>query len=364
MKKPVEKTVYQQETQTTYRPELRSETTYAESDIVIADPNAPVAGTHLEWLKRGYYYDATRAAYVYRRPGLHWVNSPTAAVTTQKVLVPQSTLKTVLVPQESTSLKPVTISTVEDVVETRRVPYTVETTQKVLETVDVPVVVKKPVVKQRTERVPVNSTRYETQEVVRRTPFTETTWQCVEENEPYQVQVQKYVMQTKMVSVPKTVYREIPYQAMETVSKVVMEKIYVDANGCPLPVISAPQVSSSTTPSSEMKELASSSTTTQQSVAKPTLANEPTSYGSFNRTRDGLVLKESRVIDADQATPLADKTETSAKEEKSTSNDASAETPKSILTLERKELKPIGERPQPKEADIPPSIERPKTNLD
>jgi hypothetical protein len=363
VKKPVEKTVYQQETQTTYRPELRSETTYAESDVVISDPNAP-AGTRLEWLRRGYYYDATRGAYVYRRPGLHWVNSPTAAVTTQKVLVPQSTLKTVLVPQESTSLKPVTISSVEDVIETRRVPYTVETTQKVVETIDVPVVVKKPVVKHRTERVPVNSTRYEAQEVVRRTPFTETTWQCLEENEPYQVQVQKYVTQTKMVSVPKTVYREIPYQTMETVSKVVMEKIPVDANGCPLPVISSPSLQSFAMPLNEAKDLASSSTISQQSVAKPTLANEPKSFGSFNRTRDGHVLKERRVIDADQETPSADKTETSAKQEKDPSKGASGEPLKSVLTLERKELKPIGERPQPKEADIPPSIEQPKSNLE
>ncbi len=362
VKKPVEKTVYQQETQTTYRPELRSETSYAEADVVITDPSASVGGTHLEWLKRGYYYDADKSAYVYRRPGLHWVNSPTQPVTTQKILVPQSTMKTVLVPQESTSLRPVTISAVEDVIETRRVPYTVETTQSVVETVDVPVAVRKPVIKYRTERVPVNSTRYETQEVVRRTPFTETTWQCVEENEPYQVQVQKYATQTKMVSIPKTVYREVPYETIETVSKFVMEKIPVDANGCPLPVVNTPETSSST-PTSPVRELASSSTTTQQSVAKPTLANEPNSYGSFNRTRDGQTLRQRRVIDA-EAKPTAKETETMATEEKPSSADLSAEPLKSVLTLERKELKPIGARPIPKEADIPPAIERPKTNLD
>ncbi len=322
VKKPVSSVRYEPQQMTTYRPEIQQEVTYTAAQLAAMSP----ATTHLEWMRRGYYFDPSRNAYIYRRPGFHWVTQP-PAVTTQQVLIPQTTAKTVLVPETQTTYKPVVVETMQETIETRRVPYEVTTTKTVMENVEVPVVVRRPVVQRRQEQVPETKTRYETQEVVRRTPIQETTYECVEVDEPYQVQVQKYVKQKRVVQVPKTVIREVPVTTTESVRKVVTERI---------PIKSA----------SESSTESSIPHSANRSVIDGTTENSA-SLGEFKPAGEMKVLKGTRLLDP-----------TEEKNEAATST--TTERPNSVLTLETKELRPISERPKPVEADIPPAIEPPK----
>lgn len=339
VQRPIESMRYEPQQVTTYRPQTQFETSYTQSEMMAIFPGS----TQVEWLRRGYYFDSTRNAYLYRRPGFHWVNQP-STIASQPVLVPQTTAKTVLVPETQTSYKPVMVTETRETMETRRVPYTVETTQRVLQDVEVPVVVRKPVVQRRVEQRPETTVKYQTEEVINRTPFQETTWETVEVNEPYQVQVQKNITRTRMVQIPRTVYKEVPYAVTEKVRRVVTEKIPVDEQG--RPILSTPTD-------------AALSGNSQQSTQRPVLEGEGTeSFGTFRPAEESRVLKSSQIVDP-PIEPASGESQPTSQAPENGSGTVNG-SPQSVLTLESKPLRPIGERPRPVEADMPPQIDPPK----
>jgi hypothetical protein len=176
--------------------------------------------------------DPNTNAQVYRRPGLHWVQ-PNATLSTQ--MVPEQQLTTVMVPQTTQQLKPVTVTSMQDVTETRRVPITRETTQTVVETQRVPVVVRKPVTEYVRRSVPVETKVYKPVEEIVKVPYQEKTYKVVDVVEPETRQVLKRIPVTRIVEVPKTVIRTEEYQAMESVPRIETRKIPTDEFGRLLP---------------------------------------------------------------------------------------------------------------------------------
>ncbi len=234
VRKPVTQTMMQTENVTTYRPVTVTETAFVpgtelESQLVL-DPSSR---NRLRWLPRGCYVDPSTGAVVYRKPGLHWVNDPQLQLQTtlRPVLQPQQIERTTYVPETVQVQNPVQVTNYVDELETRNYPVQVQRTSEEIQVFKVPYKVHRPVTKVRTERIPYEEVTYRTEEVVRRVPVTETTYERVEQVEPYEVQVCRWVAETKEVRVPKVVSRLQNYEISQTVPRTVLMKLPVDAAG-------------------------------------------------------------------------------------------------------------------------------------
>lgn len=233
VRKPVSQTLLQTENVTAYRPQTVAQTVYTPTNVVVPQVvRQPVFNNRLQWLQGGYYYDPLTGVPTWQRTGFHWVpNPPVVQSVVQPALVPTQQLETAYVPEVIQTQKPVTVTSWQDAIETRRVPFEVQRTERVIENRQVPVEVRKPVVRTKVEKVPVETVRYEKQTVVRRVPFVETTYEKVEQVEPYEVQVQKWVNETSSIQVPKQVWKRVESQSVQMVPRTVMHNVPVDAFG-------------------------------------------------------------------------------------------------------------------------------------
>lgn len=234
--RPVERTVLQPEDVTTYRPVTQAQTVYSPALVPVQQP-ATVSGggsPYLQWQNRGWIADPATGQQVWQRGGLHWVQKNPVVCPGQTsympALVPQQQTSTAYVPEVTRQYKPVTVTETTRQYETRRVPYTVQATEEAVEVRDVPVTVRKPETVTRVEKVPVNRIRYEQQTVTQQIPVRETFYEEVREQEPYEVQVLKDVVETSTEQVPHTVHRWVNRESTETVVREVYIAVPLDAN--------------------------------------------------------------------------------------------------------------------------------------
>lgn len=216
--------------QTVFRPQTVNQT-------VLSPMQVPVVTTsphRLQWLPPGNTVDPMTGQSVFRRRGLHWVQTPT--ISTQTALMPTTVQTNTLVPETIQTRRPVEISRFEDRIETRRVPVEVQRMVTETSTRQVPVTVKRPVVRRSVERVPVTETRFVDVEEVRRVPVEETVFEDVVEIEPFEETVSRWVPVTREVEVPRTVRRRVEYEEEREVEKRIWVRIPVDRNGNALSV--------------------------------------------------------------------------------------------------------------------------------
>ena len=235
VRKPVRKTEMKSRIVTTLRPVQTVDTQYVPGTLLTNQvaPGAAYDRTRLDWLRRGYYWDAAEGRYVWRRAGLHWTNSAVNPVQTAQtpVLIAQPQASTAYVPETTREETPVEILDYEEHIEVRKVPVEVQRTQETIEYRDVPVEVKKPITRTKTRRIPYEETRYEKVVKVRQVPVETMTYEKVEQIEPYERTTAKWVAKTREVNVPRLVTRSVPYQTTVRVPCTVMMKVPVDQFG-------------------------------------------------------------------------------------------------------------------------------------
>ena len=249
VRKPVRKTEMRTEDVTTYRPVQTLETQYVPS-ASISNQLVEAPGSNrsrLDWLNRGYYWDAQQGQYVFRRGGLHWTNPGTVLMNQPTVtygLTPQQRSRTTYVPETTRRQKPVEVIEYDEHIEVRRVPVEVQRTERRIETRKVPVEVQRPITRTKTERVPYSETRMERVTKVRRVPIEKTELRRVEKVEPYDKLTARWVEKTREVRVPKTVRRRVPYTETVMVPRTVWMKVPVDVFGNvignPIPIETRP----------------------------------------------------------------------------------------------------------------------------
>lgn len=249
VRKPVTENLIEVNRVTTYKPVLKPETTLVpmqtQMDMMLAVPDNNQR-PRLRRLEAGYYTDPATGLAVYRNRGLHWVQPTVAlpAASTVPTLVPQQTNRVEYVPETVETRKPVEVTRYVDSVVTQKVPVEVQRMVEQVETRKVPVTVRKPTTRVVVEKVPYTKTTYQEEVVVKKVPFVETTYQKVETVEPYEVEVLKWIPETREVETPRTVRRRVEYQMMQDVPRTVMMKVPVDVCGNPLgnpvPVYNSP----------------------------------------------------------------------------------------------------------------------------
>lgn len=229
VRKPVRKTEMKSRIVTTFRPVQTVETDYVPGALLTNQVGSEFDRARLNWLNRGYYWDANEGRYIFRRRGLHWTRSPQTTQT--PVLIAQPREATAYVPETKREETPVEILDYEELIEVRKVPVEVKGTQETIEYRDVPVQVEKPIKRTKTRRIPYEETRYEKTVKVRQVPVESMTYEKVERIEPYEKTSAKWVAKTREVKVPRQVTRSVPYQTTERVAKTVMMKVPVDQFG-------------------------------------------------------------------------------------------------------------------------------------
>ena len=241
VRKPVSTTMMQTENVTTLRPVEISETQLVAGATVSDDLVLTTGRNRLRWLQPGYYVDPASGWTDYKRRGLHWVPDQALALQTtiEPALLQQQVTRTAYAPETVEVRKPVQVTRYIDQVETRKVPVQVQTTSRKIQTVRTPVTVKKPVTKIKTERIPIREVKYREEVYERRVPTTETTYQRVEKIEPYDVEICKWVAETKEVQVPTTVTRRVDYSIEQLVPETTWMRVPVDAFGN---VVAAPEI--------------------------------------------------------------------------------------------------------------------------
>ena len=235
VRKPVTENLIEVQRVTTYKPVLKPQTQMVEVPSAMNSTFAVPDNSQRSRLMRldgGYYTDATTGATVYRARGLHWVQ-PTVAVPAT-TLVPQQTNQVEFIPETVETRKPVEVTRYVDTVVTRKVPVDVERIVEQVETRKVPVTVCKPITNVRIEKIPYTKTTYKEEVVLKKVPYVETTYQKVETVEPYEIEVLKWLPETKEVGVPRTVRRRVDYEIMQDVPRTVLMKLPVDACGNPI----------------------------------------------------------------------------------------------------------------------------------
>jgi hypothetical protein len=252
VRKPVTTTMMQTENVTTLKPVTVAETQYVAGMSLQNDLVLQTGRNRLRWLSPGYYVDPLTGWTDFRRRGLHWVPDQTLALqpTVAPTLTPQTVLRTSYEPETVQVQKPVQVTQYVEQVETRKVPVEVTKTSSEIQIVRTPVTVQKPVTRIRTEKVPVQTLNYKEEILVRKVPVTETTYQRVEQVEPYDVEVCRWVAETKQVAVPRTVTRRVDYSIDRLVPETTWLQVPVNHWG---QVVSKPIV-----PSSSLSLLAAS----------------------------------------------------------------------------------------------------------
>ena len=233
VRKPVTTTVMQSENVTTYKPTTVSETQYVAGANVSNQLFLEGGRNRLRWLKPGVYVDPLTGYAGYRGRGLHWSRDQNLVLrpTIEPTLIPQQVLRTTYTPETVTVQKPVQVTQYVDQIEKRQVPVQVNTTSKKIHVVQIPVTVQKPVTKVRTEKIPVQEVKYREEIYTRKVPVTETKFQKVEQVEPYDVEVCKWVTETSEIQVPKTVCRRVNYSVDQVYPVTNWIRVPVDAYG-------------------------------------------------------------------------------------------------------------------------------------
>ena len=233
VRKPVTKTLIQTENVTTLKPVTVRETQYMAGATVRNDLVLETGRNRLQWLRPGTYVDPLSGYAGYKRRGLHWVRNQQLALrpSLEPALIPYQVDRTTYQPETVRVQKPIQVTEYVDQYETRKVPVQVSKTSREILTTKTPVTVKKPVTTIRTERVPYKEVKYRQEILVRRVPVTETTYQRVEQVEPYEVEVCKWVAETKEIKVPRTITRRVNYSINQLVPENVVMRVPVDAWG-------------------------------------------------------------------------------------------------------------------------------------
>lgn len=236
VRKPVTEQLIEVQRTTSYRPVLKNTTSYVPQNSVVMGMAAapdPDQRARIRRLDAGYYTDPATGATIYRRRGLHWVQPMALApvASTVPVMVPQVTGEWSYVPETTVTRKPVEVTRFVEQTETRRVPVEIQHTVESVETRKVPVTVQIPKTTILVEEVPYTETTYKDEVVVKKVPYSETTYQKVETVEPYTVQVQRWVPETKEIEVPRTVQKRVQYEVMQDVPRTVLFRIPLDDCG-------------------------------------------------------------------------------------------------------------------------------------
>lgn len=239
VRKPVTSTVMQTENVTTLKPVTVNETQLVPGLSVGNELALETGRNRLRWLRPGTYVDPNTGLAQYRRRGLHWVPDQQLAIrpTVEPTLVQQNVARTTYVPETIQTQKPVQVTRYVDQYETRKVPVQVSRTDRSIEVTRTPVTVQKPVTRIRTEKVPVEEVKYREEILTRRVPVTETKYQRVEQVEPYEVEVCKWVAETKQINVPQTVTRRVDYTMDQVVPIQTLKRVPIDAWGNPIPAL-------------------------------------------------------------------------------------------------------------------------------
>ena len=233
VKKPVTKTYLQKENVTQFKPVAIRETEYIPSATVSNDVVLESGRNRLRWLRPGIYVDPTTGYSRYKNAGLHWVPDQQLAVRTSvsPAWLEQQVDRTAYSPETVQIERPVQMTEYVDQIETRKVPVRVSKTSREIMVTKTPVTVRKPVTSTRTRKVPVREIKYHEEILVRRVPVTETTYQRVEQVEPYEVEVCKWVAETKEVRVPRVVRRRVEYSMNQLIPKNEWMRVAVDEYG-------------------------------------------------------------------------------------------------------------------------------------
>ena len=233
VRKPVTTTVMQSEDYLTYKPTTVTETQLVAGATIHNDLQLQSGRNRLRFLRPGYYVDPASGLTAYRNRGLHWVRDQNLVLqpTIEPTLTPQQVSRTTYSPEKVTVQKPVQVTRYVDEIENRMVPVKVSTTSKKIHVLKIPVTVKKPVTRIRTEKVPVEEVRYREEVYTRKVPVTSTKYQRVEQVEPYEVEVCKWVPKTSEVQVPRTVARRANYSVDQIYPVTQWIRVPVDAFG-------------------------------------------------------------------------------------------------------------------------------------
>ncbi len=239
VKKPVTKKLIEVTKTTTYKPVVDSETRMVPTQVPVIQLGTtpdPDARPKMQMLELGYYTNPETGQTVFRKRGLHWVQPSTGAASVGVIpaLVPQQYGKLSFVPETVEKRNPIEITRYVEEEMTREVPVEVEKMVERTETRRVPYEVKVPKTTITTEQIPYKRTTYKEEVVTRKVPYTRSTLKKIETIEPYEVEVPRWITETKEVEVPKTVRRKVEYEIMQDVPKVVMMKIPLDICGNPL----------------------------------------------------------------------------------------------------------------------------------
>ena len=227
VKKPVTRTYMQTENVTTLKPTTIRETQYVPTTQITGVSDS--GRNRLRWLRAGAYVDPMTGLTHNKRAGLHWV--PEQQVCTSSVLVEQQIDRTTYTPETVQVQRPIQITEYVDQIETQKIPVQVSETSRQVITTTTPITVTKPVIRTVTQKVPVQEVQYKEEIVTRRVPVTETTYQKVTQVEPYEVEVCKWVAETREVQVPRTVRKRVDYSLNQTVAKNNWITVPVDAFG-------------------------------------------------------------------------------------------------------------------------------------
>jgi hypothetical protein len=203
----VTETEYRTENVTLMKPTTVTQTALTPGPAITVPTGLNSFRPQLQWLRRGAYNDPSTGLNTWRRPGLHWVQPPTAV--TVPTMVPTTVQSTALVPEVVQRSEPVEVTRYVDKVELRKVPVEVKRMVEQVEVRKVPVTVRRPKTVKRVERIPYQETTYKEEVVTKRTPVTETTYQQVEQVEPYEEQTCRWVQHTETIKVPKTVRKRL-----------------------------------------------------------------------------------------------------------------------------------------------------------
>ena len=231
VKKPVTKTYLQAENVTRLKPVTIREKQCVEGATLSSEFVFETGRNRLRWLRPGTYVDPATGQIGFKRAGLHWVPDQQLALRSKvaPAVFEQEVERTIFTPERIQVQRPVQLTQYVDQIETRKVPVQVSKTSREILVTRTPVTVSKPVTSIKTQRVPVREVKYREEVLVRRVPITETSYQRVEQVEPYEVEVCKWVAETKEVKVPRVVRRRVDYSINQLVPKTDCLRVPLDS---------------------------------------------------------------------------------------------------------------------------------------
>lgn len=388
VRKPVTQMMLKTENVTTYKPVNVAETQYVPTMSVnnewVWNPTAGRA--RLRRVSPGYFVDPATGQLLYSGRRLAWVRQPELEMqqTLVPTMTPQVVNRTTYIPETVQRQTPVEMTTYQETIETRKVPVQVQKTLQSIEVRKIPVTVQKPVIKIRIEKVPVQNTTYRDEERVRMVPVNEVTYERVEQVEPYEVSTCKWVAETREIRVPKTVTRRVDYQVTETVARSVMKRVAVDAWGNIIsnpvtttylnstPVYNQVVPQSEETSSTVVRRVELPGTESQPPViyyGKPIYVDPSGTESSQPQSVLSPETDSSAGAGKTEMAPVASKpdakTELTESDTKNQANQTSADADSNEpVKAQASQEANLDQKPEPKAADTPPSLDEPSKSKD